>query len=229
MATQSQSSSPAHPQIPIVPPLESGDCLSREEFERRYDAMTWLKQAELIEGVAYLGAPVSGQHGSSHGNMMGWLIAYAAQTPSARAYDNTSLRLDMTNVFQPDALLRLVSGGRSIIDADDYVNGPPELVAEVALSSASRDLHSKMEVYRRHGVPEYIVWRVLEQDLDWFVLADGKYQSQTPDAQGVLRSEVFPGLWLDEPALLRGEMATVLKVLAEGLASPDHARFIGAD
>ena len=32
-----------------IPPLESGDRLSRHEFERRYTAMPHIKKAELIE------------------------------------------------------------------------------------------------------------------------------------------------------------------------------------
>jgi len=36
--------------------------------------------------------------------------------------------------------------------------------------SASFALHTKLHVYRRNGVREYVVWRVLDQQLDWFVL-----------------------------------------------------------
>ena len=81
-------------------------------------------------------------------------------------------------------------------------------------------------MYRRHGVREYIVWRVLENAIDWFVLRDGHYEPLYTDETGVLRSEVFPGLWLDALALIRGDMTTVLKVLAEGLASNEHEEFL---
>jgi hypothetical protein len=40
----------------IIPPLDNGDRLTRDEFERRYAAMPNLKKAELIEGVVYVPA-----------------------------------------------------------------------------------------------------------------------------------------------------------------------------
>ncbi len=116
-------------------------------------------------------------------------------------------------------------GGQALIDADGYIEGAPELVVEVASSSASYDLHAKLHVYRRNGVREYIVWRVLEQEIDWFVLHAGQYERLALDAEGLLRSEVFPGLWLDPTALLRGDLTTVFAVVQRGLASPEHAAF----
>jgi Uma2 family endonuclease len=223
MSTQSHVTTPFAAALPLVPPLESGDRLSRDEFERRYAAMPRLKNAELIDGVVFVGSPVSEPHGTAHSGIMLWLATYAAHTPKVRSADNTSVRLDMANVLQPDALLRFDPGGQSKVDADGYVNGGPELIAEVALTSASRDLHSKLAVYCRHGVQEYIVWRVLDGELDWFRRVEGQYQLQSPDAQGVFRSAIFPGLWLDRPALLRGNMAAVLATLNLGLASPEHA------
>jgi Uma2 family endonuclease len=117
-------------------------------------------------------------------------------------------------------------GGRSHLSEDGYIEGAPELVTEVAASSAAYDLYDKKTVYRRNGVQEYIVWQVFDQKLDWFVLREGEYHLQTVDDQGILRSEVFPGLWLAVSALLVGDMATVLAVVQEGLQSPDHAAFV---
>jgi Uma2 family endonuclease len=141
---------------------------------------------------------------------------------------NCTLRLDLDNEPQPDALLMIDHrlGGQARIDEDDYVSGAPELLAEVAASSASYDLHDKLEAYRRNGIKEYVVWQVLEQGLDWFVLRAGEYEKLQPDASGLLRSGVFPGLWLDPAAMLDGEMATVLRRLQEGLGSPEHAEFV---
>jgi Uma2 family endonuclease len=225
MSIQSHVTTPAETRVPIVPPLESGDRLTRDEFERRYTAMPRLKNAELIDGVVFVGSPVSDPHSTAHSQIINWLATYAAHTPGVRCGDNASVRLDMANVLQPDALLRIASGGQSKVDEDKYVNGGPELIAEVALTSASRDLHSKLSVYCRHGVREYIVWRVLDGDLDWFRLVGSEYERQSPDAQGIFRCQVFPGLWLDKPALLRGDMAAVLALLSQGLASPEHAEF----
>src|SRR5687767_3807380 len=61
------------------PPLNSGDHLSRAEFERRYQAHPEIKKAELIEGVVYLPSPVRhDQHGHPHFNIITWLGLYCA-------------------------------------------------------------------------------------------------------------------------------------------------------
>jgi Uma2 family endonuclease len=212
----------------VVLPLENGDKLTRAEFERRYEAMPHLKKAELIEGVVYVPSPVRHRfHGRQHIHLANWLGHYEAGTPGVEASDNSTVRLDLDNEPQPDGLLFIdpACGGQALIDADGYIEGAPELVAEVASSSASYDLHAKLRVYRRNGVCEYIVWRVLEQEIDWFVLRAGQYERLPLDTAGLLRSEIFPGLWLDPAALLRGDLATVLAVVQRGLASPEHAAF----
>ncbi len=211
-----------------VPPLENGDHLSRGEFERRYDAMPHLHKAELIEGVVYVPSPVRHRlHGRPHTHVITWLGQYEAGTPGVEASDNSTVRLDLDNEPQPDALLLIAParGGQTQLSEDGFIEGAPELIVEVASSSASYDLHTKLNVYRRNGVREYVVWRVLEQAIDWFVLRDGEYERMPPDADGRLRSEVFAGLWLDSAALCQGDIATVLGVLGHGLASPEHAAF----
>jgi Uma2 family endonuclease len=189
--------------------------------------MPHLKKAELIEGIVYVPSPVRHEgHGRQHSVCNYWLSVYATATPGVEVSDNATVRLDLDNEPQPDLLLRIVSGGQSLVDVDGYIHGAPELIAEIASSSASYDLHQKLTVYRRHGVREYIVWRVLENAIDWFELRDGRYEPLHTDEAGVVRSEVFPGLWLDAAAMIRGDMATVLKVLADGLASSEHEAFV---
>jgi Uma2 family endonuclease len=212
-----------------IPPLEPGDRLSRDEFERRYVAMPLLKKAELIEGVVYMPSPVRlRRHGQPHFRLVGWLATYEAGTPGVVGGDNGTARLDMANEPQPDALLLIdpACGGQARISADDYIELAPEWVGEIAASSASYDLHTKLEVYRRNGVREYVVWRVLDGQLDWFVLRSDQYERLTPDGEGILRSEVFPGLWLDAAALIRGDMPRVLAVVGQGLGSSEHAAFV---
>ncbi len=209
-------------------PLENGDRLTRREFERRYAAMPEIKKAELIEGVVYVASPVRFEpHAEPHSSIIGWLWVYRAATPGVRLGDNATVRLDMDNEPQPDALLRLEpsAGGQSRIDADGYVEGAPELIAEVAASSASYDLRDKLRTYRRNQVQEYLVWQIYENRLDWFRLREGEYVLLEPDAAGVVRSEVFPGLWLSVPALLAGDLAAVLAVLQQGLATPERGAF----
>ena len=209
------------------PPLENGDRLTRAEFERRYEAMPRLKKAELVEGVVYLQPTVRClEHGQPVSALTTWLGGYSAVTPEAGGARGTTVRLDFDNEVQPDVLLRLERGGRSEIGPDGYVEGAPELVVEVAASSASYDLHDKLRAYRRNGVQEYVVWRVLDGALDWLILREGSYEQLSPDQAGVVRSEVFPGLWLAVPALLAGDLAAVLATLQEGLASPEHTAFV---
>jgi Uma2 family endonuclease len=226
-------SSPQRP--PTLPPgskilpLENGDRLTGHEFERRYEAMPQLKKAELIEGVVHMSSAVRfEQHGEQHFALIGWLAYYRAFTQGTRGADNSTIRLDLDNIPQPDALLLVdpAAGGQAQIDSEGYILHAPELVAEVSASSASYDLHTKLTVYRRNGVLEYLVWRVEDRAIDWFILRQGQYDRLTPDTAGVCRSEVFPGLWLDTLALLRGDLATVLATLQQGLATPEHATFV---
>ncbi len=230
MAVLSPRAKPADPteSTPAVPALENGDSLSRDEFERRYDAMPDLKRAELIEGQVYVSSPVRiRQHGEPHSQLVTWIGTYRAGTPGLLAADNTTIRLDLDNEPQPDVFLmiRPEHGGLGRISADDSIEGTPELIAEVAASSVGIELGKKLHVYRRNGVREYIVWRVQDRAVDWFVLRDGVYKSLIVGGDGLLGSEVFPGLWLDPAALLRGDLATVLAVVRRGMGSPEHAEF----
>lgn len=211
-----------------LPPLENGDRLTRYEFERRYEAMPHIKKAELIEGVVSMPSPVSVSHGEAHGQIMGWLAVYCTATPGVQLADNATVRLDIDNEVQPDALLRLepAAGGRSRISEDGYVEGAPELIVEIASTSAAYDLHAKKEIYRRNRVQEYVVWQIHENRLDWFRWREGEYVSLLPDADGITRSHVFPGLHLAVGPLLAGDLAQVLAELQKSLEAEEHARFL---
>jgi Uma2 family endonuclease len=221
-----------HPNLaptPKLPPLENGDRLTRAEFERRYAAMPHLRKAELIEGVVYVPAALRFKsHAQPHSNLMGWLWTYQIVTPGVELGDTPTVQLDADNEPQPDAVLLIneQAGGQSRITSEDYVEGAPEFVAEVAASSAAYDLYDKKRVYQRNGVQEYIVWQVFEQKIDWFVLDEGRYVSLQPDAEGTIRSRMFPGLWLAVPALVQGNMAEVLRVLQAGLQTSEHREFV---
>lgn len=213
---------------PEIPPLENGDHLAREEFERRYNVMLHLKKAELIEGSVYMSSAVRISHSSSHADMITWLGIYRVATPGVTLHDNGTVRMDEENEPQPDASLRIKAEaiGASWVSEDDYLEGAPELIVEVAASSASYDLYEKLNVYQRNGVQEYIVWQIYENCLDWFVLEEGKYVALQPDADGIIHSRIFPGLYLAVDALLAGDMAKVAAVLQQGLQTEEHAAFI---
>lgn len=212
-----------------VPPLENGDRLIRPEFERRYNSMPNLKKAELIEGTVYMASPLRFEpHAEPHADLIIWLGNYKVSTPGVRLGDNPTVRLDLDNEPQPDAVLLIdaEAGGQSHLGTDGYVEGAPELVAEIAASSAAIDLRDKKWAYRRNGVQEYIVWQVFEQKIDWFCLHEGDYLSLMPNEDGIICSTVFPGLWLAVSALLEGDMQQVLAVLQEGLNSAEHQAFV---
>ncbi len=205
-----------------VPPLENGDRLTRQEFERRYGAMPKGHGAELIEGVVYMAAALRFlSHGKPHSQLNAWLATYQIFTLDVEIADAPTVRLDGVNEPQPDLALFVSpeKGGQVQVSEDDYLEGAPELVAEIAASTVSIDLGDKKLAYERNGVQEYLVWRVLDGELDWFQLEAGRYVLQQPEADGILRSRQFAGLWLDREALLAGNMQQVLAVLQQGIAS----------
>src|SRR5262249_15958656 len=210
-------------------PLMPGERLSREEFESRYQALPQIKKAELLEGVVFMPSPVHFHaHGRPSRHLSGWIAVYESQTPGVMGGDNSTSRVDLGNEPQPDLLLLIdpACGGRARFSSDDYVEGEPEMVAEVSAGTADFDLTAKLEIYQRNGVQEYLVWRVLDQAVDWFALRDDRYVRLQADSAGIVRSEVFPGLWLDPRALIRKDLAAVLAVLQRGLVTTEHSKFV---
>jgi len=222
---QTQSNSPQE----HLPPLQSGDRLTRPEFERRYAAVPQIKKAELIEGIVYVASPLRHeQHGKPHSRVITWLGVYQSLTPGVDLSDAPTVRLDLDNEPQPDAVLFIepAAGGQARLSSDGYIEGAPELIVEIAASSAAIDRGSKKQVYRHNGVLEYIIWESYENQIEWFYLSDGDYRLLSPEADGIIRSQVFPGLWLALEELLNNRMAVVLEVLQLGLHSPQHRHFV---
>ncbi len=213
---------------PTLTILENGDRLNRVEFERRYTASN-IKKAELIEGLVYVASPLRfTPHAEPHGRIIGWLIAYQAMMTGLKVGIEPTIRLDADNEPQPDVVLFIKSGlgGRMSLSKDNYLEGSPELVLEVAASTVSIDLHSKLQAYRRNGVLEYIVWRTGDNALDWFQWVNEQYVRVLPNNEGVIRSQVFPGLWLNVAALLQRDYAAALTTMQQGLKSKEHAAFV---
>lgn len=227
MATDIQRPSPQSP-LGSIPPLRNGDRLSRAEFLRRYHAMPGQNHAELIEGRVCMPSPVSAeQHGEPHFDLITWLGVYRSLTPGVVGGDNSTLNLDLDNSPQPDGYLRIVeqAGGQTRM-VEGYLVGAPELIIEIAASSVSYDLHDKLNSYRRNGVREYLVWRTEERAIDWFVSVNDQYQLLLADQDGIVRSSLLPGLWLDPAAVIRGDMARALAVLQQGLVDATHQRYV---
>jgi Uma2 family endonuclease len=202
--------------VPKAPILESGDRLTRAEFHRRYCARPDIKKSELVEGVVYVASPVRlDGHGNEDNIVHMWLGIYAARFPDLKVGVNTTVFLDADNELQPDALLvwRTASKPGARVTERGYVEGAPQLVVEVVRRAASRDLDDKLRAYRRAGTVEYVVWRTLDTEINWFRLHDGVYLRVEPDEHGMIESSEFPGLRLNVPAMLASDRAGVLAAL----------------
>ena len=210
------------------PPLESGDRLSRAEFHRRYALYPEVKKAELIEGVVIVGSPVHRQHSRPHFQFSAILGVYCAHTPGLIAGDNESVVFDGDNELQPDLFVGIdAARGGQLEDKDDGpLSGVPEFVVEVAASSSSYDLHSKLNIYRRNGVQEYLVLLAYEREVRFFRLADGGYVMVGPDETGVIRSRVLPGFWFRSDWFWEGRVAELIHLVEEGMASQEHREFV---
>lgn len=195
--------------------LQSGDRLTRAEFHRRYCLLPDVR-AELIDGVVYVASPErAGVHGTPQSLASWWLNGYAALVPGLQIAVNATVFLTDNGEPQPDACLYWDpwTGRGARLNSDDYLEGAPELAVEISASSVSYDLHDKKAMYQRAGVREYLVWRVLDGQFDWFRLVDGVYVLVAPDAEGLIESAVFPGLRLDTAAMLRGDRPAILAAL----------------
>ena len=210
--------------------LEAGDHLDQPEFHRMYAAMPPKFRAELIQGVVIVPSPLLFDHGRHHSLVIGWLLAYDAATPGTLSVDNATILLPPDNEPQPDASLVIepACGGQSRQEGG-YLAAAPELVVEVASSSVSYDLHSKFRLYEQAKVREYVVVVLREKQVRWFALDESsRFVERSADADGIFRSTIFPGLWLDESALLSADAAKLLQTLRTGLASAEHATFVQA-
>lgn len=216
---------PAASEAAALPRLENGDRLAATEFLRRYDAMPGVKKAELINGAVFMPSPLSYKHADADMLLHGWLFTYAARTPGVAALANPTVRLSRRDVPQPDAVLRLINGATSI-GRDGFLTGPPELIVEIATSTAAMDLHAKLQLYRRAGVREYLVWSPSDYNLDWFRLRDGAFNALQPDKARILHSRFFPGLALSIPALADGDSRRLIAALDSALRSPAHRAFV---
>jgi Uma2 family endonuclease len=202
-------------------PLKNGQRLTQKEFHRRYEAWPH-KRAELIEGIVYMSPPPYYEHGRPQYVLAGWLLAYEFATPGLKGVSDTTVILDEKNEVQPDLMLRIGSAPK----VREHFYTAPALAVEIANTSIKLDLGIKKDVYRRHGVREYIVYGVAQSAVHWFALKDGEYVQLEADEQGIVRSQIFPGLWLNTRALAEDNTADLFKTLNAGLASPEHAAFL---
>ena len=209
--------------------LENGSTMDQKTFHALYLKTPEGFKAELIGGVVYvMSSPVSLRHGKHHSRLMRWLCTYTDDTVGTEVGDNTTNVLGEESEPQPDAFLIIEPewGGQTTIDKKEMVHGAPELVAEVAVTSAAIDLKAKKADYERAGVKEYIVVLVESETIRWFVRTGGGFAEHLPDSDGIIRSIVFPGLWLEPHAFFERPTRRLFHILDSGLASPEHAAFV---
>ena len=210
-----------------LPPLVSGQRLDRATFHARYEAMPPDERAELVDGVVSMASPLSCRHGDFDQLIAGWIFYYQAFTPGTGGASNATTIFDDYGEHQPDQSLWIVEacGGQARL-VDGFIEGPPELIVEVGHSSRDHDLGPKRADYQRAGVAEYLFVGVDPEEIRWFALRDGRYAELGPGADGLIRSGVFPGLWLDPRALFARDRRALLSALDRGLATPEHAAFV---
>ncbi len=216
------------PRLRILPPLENGDHLDQKTFHARYEAMPEDCRAELVGGIVYVASPQQVPHGKAQQMVSHWLGEYAVATPGTDTLANNTQILGPESEPEPDGCLFILPdyGGQVFQDENDYLNGAPELIVEVSSSTESIDLNRKKLDYQKAGVREYLVLALRTQQVFWFVRQRGRYKEVPLPADGVFRSRVFPGLWLDAEAILRSDRRRVLAALRQGLATPEHAAFV---
>jgi len=210
-----------------VTSLENGDHLDQPTFHRLYEETPEDFKAELIGGIVYVASPVSRQHSDAYSTVAVWLGYYRAMTPGVKSPGDGTVILSEFDEVQPDCVLHVMPecGGR-IRSQDKYLAGGPDLVCEISTSSAAIDLHRKLRAYEAAGVREYVVLTTEPRAVYWFRLKDGVLQQVTAPEDGVYRSIVFPGLWLDGEAILRDDAKKVVETLQLGLADKSHAAFV---
>ncbi|MFN7925275.1 MAG: Uma2 family endonuclease [Bryobacteraceae bacterium] len=211
----------------MPPLLRDGDRMSRQEFLRRWEAMPDLKWAELIDGVVHMPSPVSERHGDFHSRLHSWLTFYAAATPGCRPRAASTWLMSEDSAPQPDLALKILPehGGQSSVEGE-YAAGAPELIVEVSHTTTARDAGIKLRLYERSGVREYIIVQPAKRQIAWRALDDGKYRMLEPGAEGIYRSRVFPGLWLDPAALWDDDYAGLASTVQRGAATEEHRKFV---
>ncbi len=207
--------------------LVDGQRLDQPTFHALYEAMPPGTKAELINGVVLMPSPFGPAHAGAHIPTNAWIIYYLENTPGVEALDNALTALGLKSEPQPDVLLRILPecGGRTKTHPR-FVDGVPELLVEVSHTSRYTDLGPKFEDYERVGVQEYVVRAIEPDEIYWFVLRNGRFVDLEPGPDGIYRSEVFPGLWLDPTALLARDWRQLRAVVERGCATPEHAAFV---
>jgi Uma2 family endonuclease len=207
--------------------FENGEVMDQPTFHARYERIPGIR-AELIGGEVHMPSPMKVPH-SRLITQIGFLLSgYEQATPHTEAHSaGVTVILGNDSEPQPDlTLLILPEAGGQIREHEEYLVGAPELVIEVSSSPNSIDLHRKRNDYERYGVLEYLVFVLPQQRVVWFQRRGNAFEEQAIPAHGIVRVDIFPGLWLDVEALFTNDNARARAVSAQGVATPEHAAFV---
>jgi Uma2 family endonuclease len=216
-------------QVEEKPLLHDGQRLDQPTFHELYLRTPEDFRAELIDGVVHvMSSPVSPKHGRPFASINGWIYNYSIETSGTIIQGDTTTKLGPRSEVQPDCALLIDPdfGGQTGEDLKGYTTGCPELVVEISSSTLQLDLNAKKRAYEEAGAKEYVVYDEPHRTFHWFALRDGKFELLPKSEDGVYRSEVFPGLWLDEAAFVANDGLGVMAALRPGLQSPEHADFV---
>jgi Uma2 family endonuclease len=213
---------------PVPMSLHTGDTMTQEEFMAVYATYGEDQHAELIEGEVFLLNDDTSfeNHGEPDADISGWIAVYRSETPGLTSTGPATTLLDGKNVVEPDCQMRIRReyGGNWSLEGEN-AKGAPELACEVSYTSRSIDVCRKKRAYERNGVQEYLVFRTEDRAVDWWELRDGVYVPLPVADDGSISSRVFPGLVLDVPALLQGDLKAMLDRLRANLCHGAHAEF----
>ena len=180
--------------------------------------LNWLDEdtlAEWVDGEVIITSPASLQHQTINGFLSQVMGIYVEQH-------------DLGKIILAPFQMKLETSGREpdlLFVASDqldrlrrtYLEGPASLVVEiVSPESAGRDRGEKFYEYERAGIPEYWLLDPQTRRAEFYQIgAEGQYHLIAPDAEGIYRSSILSGFWLQVEWLWQQPLPRVLDVLRE--------------
>ncbi|MFN4219137.1 MAG: Uma2 family endonuclease [Candidatus Bipolaricaulia bacterium] len=188
--------------------------MTYEEFLAWCDEDTW---AEWVDGEVVMVSPASLPHQEIKRLLVAILQAYVEQRDLGEVLDAPfQMRLvELQRGREPDVLFI----AKEHLDRlkETYLDGPADVVIEiVSPESGPRDRGEKYYEYEAAGVREYWLIDPDRQHAEFYLLnRQNRYELISPDAQGIYRSDVIAGFWLNVNWLWQRPLPRILTVLKE--------------
>ena len=164
-------------------------------FEEFCRISTGEEKADLIDGVIYVATLDTPAINELTGLFFVLLSGYVEHKDLGTVFlHRVAYRLDDLNGPEPD--IGFVRKGRQLAIKREYVQGPPDLAAEIVIpESVELDYDRKRKLYEQFGVREYWIVDDLEKKVTLLRRRQGSLR-QVRARKGVLASSVVPGFWL---------------------------------